>query len=594
MRAVHLRVVELERNGERRSQQPATPAAPDQERIVVHAAVHAHRPVDPVLRQRAGADHHAAWGLTIRAALAHLGRQTAVALVEGGQIIDEGNIATVHPTLAVGDDRPDRQAVEAHELPPHGEEAELLDPAGGPADAPAHQHVELQTAPAGEPPQTCNVERPEKRNHRHGGLHPQREGLGARRLLGGYFLHHFFAFFGLRRKSRTPKRFPIERTGHLQRSGEKIGEAVGAGDEETVGTRGGKEVGTRIGEKIGTETAELQQRRRREAAEAPARPDQVGLVGIAAYAGDLRPVHRPAGCRPLPEELHAAQRPLEADDPGILPWIHPHRGPEAAFELLFAQAGAGGQFGDRRAGLREECADRRTDPVELLRTMPGVGRQLCQQPPFDEADALRRLIAGEDAVRQLVQRAVSEVVARDFTVVEQRERNMQKSARRIGPEDDRDCLCIARRAEMGGKVHLAADGQRRLQGVQLGNVKRGPPMEEKLRSPGRKGQRLRRPPARIEPVIPHVGLQRRARAEKGELLLKHGAKVGFFAAFRVGSAFFGSKACLSSGSADLSPGRPDCSSAGRPALRVDKMPLGTRVSTSVSQHFLGNAKDRRT
>ena len=50
MRPVHLRVVELERNGERRFQQAAFVFAPNQKRIVEDAAVHPDRYRDEFVR----------------------------------------------------------------------------------------------------------------------------------------------------------------------------------------------------------------------------------------------------------------------------------------------------------------------------------------------------------------------------------------------------------------------------------------------------------------------------------------------------------------------------------------------------------------
>ena len=88
MGAVHLRVVELERDGEsvvlrnRRRYRPQI-----RERIVEHAAVHAHGPVDRVLRQRRGADHHAVCRVVVLARLGDLPREPQVVVVEAEQII---------------------------------------------------------------------------------------------------------------------------------------------------------------------------------------------------------------------------------------------------------------------------------------------------------------------------------------------------------------------------------------------------------------------------------------------------------------------------------------------------------------------------
>ena len=191
MGAVHLRVVELERDGERRFKEPPPVAAPDQERIVEHAAVHAHGPVDRVLRQRRGADHHAVCQVVVLARLGDLPREPQVVVVEAEQIIGKRKVARADLAPPVGDDGIDRDCIVPYQLVADRQHIELLDAACSTADAPAHQHVELLSFPARNQNQTRHIERPEKRHHRHGRLHPHLKGIGAGRLFRIYFFHTF-------------------------------------------------------------------------------------------------------------------------------------------------------------------------------------------------------------------------------------------------------------------------------------------------------------------------------------------------------------------------------------------------------------------
>ena len=93
MGAVHLGVVELERD-RKRSFQPTAPVfAPDQERIVEYAAVHTHGAVYFILRQRRGADDHAISQVMVRTCLGHLPGQAQIVVVELPQVIGKGNVA---------------------------------------------------------------------------------------------------------------------------------------------------------------------------------------------------------------------------------------------------------------------------------------------------------------------------------------------------------------------------------------------------------------------------------------------------------------------------------------------------------------------
>ena len=157
MGAVHLGVVELERD-RKRSFQPTAPVfAPDQERIVEYAAVHTHGAVYFILRQRRGADDHAISQVMVRTCLGHLPGQAQIVVVELPQVIGKGNVARADLAPPVGDDGIDRDRIVPYQLVADRQHIELLDAACSTADAPAHQHVELRSFPARNQNQTKNV-----------------------------------------------------------------------------------------------------------------------------------------------------------------------------------------------------------------------------------------------------------------------------------------------------------------------------------------------------------------------------------------------------------------------------------------------------
>ena len=76
MGAVHLGVVELERDRQSPFPQMPSVSAPYYERIVEYPAVHSHCTVNVILDQSGSADDHTVGDVVIRAALRHLLRQT--------------------------------------------------------------------------------------------------------------------------------------------------------------------------------------------------------------------------------------------------------------------------------------------------------------------------------------------------------------------------------------------------------------------------------------------------------------------------------------------------------------------------------------
>lgn len=82
MRAVHLGMVELERQLQRRPEKPLMIFAPNEKRIVENAAVHADCAVDFGIHNGGGADDHAVGQVVIFTAFRNCARQLQVVGVE--------------------------------------------------------------------------------------------------------------------------------------------------------------------------------------------------------------------------------------------------------------------------------------------------------------------------------------------------------------------------------------------------------------------------------------------------------------------------------------------------------------------------------
>ena len=116
MGAVHLGVVELERD-RKRSLQPTAPVfAPNHERIVEYPAVHAHGTIDLVLRKGRSADDHAVRQIVVRIRFSHLPRESQVVVIEPPQIVGKGNIARTDLAPPVCDDGIDCDRIVLYQL----------------------------------------------------------------------------------------------------------------------------------------------------------------------------------------------------------------------------------------------------------------------------------------------------------------------------------------------------------------------------------------------------------------------------------------------------------------------------------------------
>ena len=187
--AVHLGMMELEGDCQGGLEKAPFIFAPDGKRVIEDAAVHAHCAVDIILGQGRGAYNHAVLQVMVLAAFPNLSGKGQIVPVELGQIRGEGNITGADPVLSVQDNGVYRKTVIADQLLAHGEGVELLNAAGGFADAPAHQHIEFEALPAAAAQQPGHIQGLKESKHRHGSMEPQGIGLRPLRFLGIDFGH---------------------------------------------------------------------------------------------------------------------------------------------------------------------------------------------------------------------------------------------------------------------------------------------------------------------------------------------------------------------------------------------------------------------
>ena len=138
----------------------------------------------------------------VLAALPNLGGKGQIVPVELGQIRGEGYITGADPVFSVQDDGVYGKTVIADQFLTHGECVELLNAAGGFADAPAHQHIEFEALSATAAQQPGHIQGLEESKHRYGRMEPQGIGL---RPLGFLWIDfgHDFSFHKKKTWSRT-------------------------------------------------------------------------------------------------------------------------------------------------------------------------------------------------------------------------------------------------------------------------------------------------------------------------------------------------------------------------------------------------------
>lgn len=168
MSPVHLGTMKLEGNGQRRFQQAAPVSAPDEKRIVEYAIVHTNCTAYFILSQGGGSDDHAIHQIMVDAALCDLPGKLQVSAVEQRQIIGKRYIARANFPLPVHNDGVHSYLIVLHQFATHRQQIELFHAACRPADAIAHQHVELHAFPPADIDKTGDIQGLEKRDHRHG------------------------------------------------------------------------------------------------------------------------------------------------------------------------------------------------------------------------------------------------------------------------------------------------------------------------------------------------------------------------------------------------------------------------------------------
>ena len=149
MCAVHLGVVKLERQLQRRPEKSFLIFAPDEEWIVENAAVHADGPVDFGIHNGGCPDNHAFRQIVVFAVFGYGACQPQVIGVELRKAARKRHIAGADLTVPVFHDSIYRYAVILQQLTPDRKQSELPDPACRPADTPAEKHIEFQPAAAG-------------------------------------------------------------------------------------------------------------------------------------------------------------------------------------------------------------------------------------------------------------------------------------------------------------------------------------------------------------------------------------------------------------------------------------------------------------
>lgn len=190
MGPVHLCVVELKGYGQIFFEKTLSVFSPNQERIVENSAVHPHCAINIIIHQRRGTDDHALCQVMVSATVGHLPGQPHVITMEQRQLFRKRDVAGTYFSIPVGYDCIHGDAVILHQLVADGKKVELLDGGCGFADAPAHQHIELQAFLLAFLCQAGYVQCLEKGDHGHGGLHPHIKCVGTCSCCRIDFFHH--------------------------------------------------------------------------------------------------------------------------------------------------------------------------------------------------------------------------------------------------------------------------------------------------------------------------------------------------------------------------------------------------------------------
>ena len=195
LETVHLGVVELERDGQRRFEEPSAVFAPGQERIGEQFGIDTCHTVNLAFRQRRSVNGHifvAEKMVFVR--VVHLTGQPQILFVELMNILRKGNIAEANGAVRCLHNGVDRQTIVQPQMSAGRQRIELLDRACRMSDAPAYQHIGLHPAPLGDLNQSGDIEGLENGHLRHPSRFPQLESKSARRVFGVDFVFHIVSF----------------------------------------------------------------------------------------------------------------------------------------------------------------------------------------------------------------------------------------------------------------------------------------------------------------------------------------------------------------------------------------------------------------
>ena len=172
MCAVHLGVVKLKRQLQRRPEKTLMIFAPDEKRIVENAAVHADGAVDLGIHDGGGADDHAVGQIVIFTAFRNCARQPQVVGIELRKVGGKRHIAGTDFVVFVLHDSVHCNTVILQQLAPYRKYIKLFDFTCRLSDASAKEHIEFQPAPAAEPVKRRHIQRFEKGHHGVRCAHP--------------------------------------------------------------------------------------------------------------------------------------------------------------------------------------------------------------------------------------------------------------------------------------------------------------------------------------------------------------------------------------------------------------------------------------
>ena len=180
MCAVHLGVVELERDGKIVPEQLLPVPAPDQKGIVENTAVHSYGTVDFGVDDGRGADDHAGFGqIPVLTAFCHLGSVGEIVPVKLIQISGEQEIAGTDFSVFIFYNGIYGNGIVLYQLISYRKQVEFRDTGGSFANTVIQKHIEFQMLSSADADQVGHIHGFEKGNHGIGCLHPEGKSHGS-------------------------------------------------------------------------------------------------------------------------------------------------------------------------------------------------------------------------------------------------------------------------------------------------------------------------------------------------------------------------------------------------------------------------------